>query len=83
MNQFQSSELSVKVIDNSVVVIEAKHEERVDKEYGSVSRHFIHRYRLPNNVDPQSVTSDLSDHGILTITAKKVIMRYGSVAYCK
>lgn len=72
MNQFHSSELSVKVLDNSVVVVEAKHEERADDKFGLVSRHFLHRYRLPSNVDPASVTSDLTDANLLTITAKKV-----------
>ncbi|EEB17057.1 Heat shock protein Hsp-12.2, putative [Pediculus humanus corporis] len=63
--------MSVKVIDNTVVVVEAKHKERQDDQLGCISRHFLHRYRLPNNVDPNSVTSDLSDKGILTVTAKK------------
>lgn len=70
MKNFASSELSVKLIDNSVVVVEARHDER---QHGLVSRHFIHRYRLPHNVDPTTVTSDLSDDGMLTITAMKVI----------
>lgn len=72
MNFFHPSEMSVKVIDNTVVVVEAKHKERPDDTYGCISRHFLHRYRLPKNVDPTSITSDLSDDGILTVTAKKV-----------
>ncbi|KAK6639259.1 hypothetical protein RUM43_007530 [Polyplax serrata] len=71
MNYFHPSEMSVKVIDNTVVVVEAKHKERPDEQFGSISRHFLHRYRLPNNVDPTSITSDLSDKGILTVTATK------------
>lgn len=62
----------MKLVDGSIVVIEAKHPERPDEEFGCISRHFLHRYRLPSDVDPGSLMSQLSDKGILTVTAQKV-----------
>lgn len=69
VQQFHPEHLSVKVVDNSVV-IEGKHEERQD-EHGFISRQFTRRYVLPENVDPASVVSSLSSDGVLSITAPK------------
>jgi len=70
VQQFQPHELSVKVVDN-IIVIEGKHEERPD-EHGSVSRNFTRKYNLPDDVWPDSVKSDLSSDGVLTISAQRV-----------
>jgi len=70
VQQFQPSELSVKVVDN-IIVIEGKHDERSD-EHGSVSRSFTRKYNLPEDVWPESVKSDLSSDGVLTISAQRV-----------
>lgn len=67
--QFKPSELSVKVVDNSII-IEGKHEERED-EHGYISRHFVRRYTLPKDYDADRVISTLSSDGVLTVSAPK------------
>jgi HSP20 family molecular chaperone IbpA len=67
VHQFSPSEITVKVTENAVMV-EGKHEERED-EHGLISRQFHRRYILPKDYDPESVTSELSTDGILTIKA--------------
>ena len=51
-------------------MVEGKHEERQD-EHGFISRQFTRRYKLPAEVDPQLVVSQLSSDGVLTIVAPK------------
>jgi crystallin alpha B len=73
VQQFSPDEITVKTVDNDVIV-EAKHEEKKD-EHGFISRHFVRRYVLPMSHDAIGVTSSLSSDGVLTITApKKVIL---------
>jgi crystallin, alpha B len=67
VQQFAPDEITVQTTDNSVTV-EAKHEERQD-EHGYVSRQFTRRYLLPSGYDPNTLTSELSSDGILTIKA--------------
>lgn len=67
VHHFQPSEISVKTLDN-VVVIEGKHEER-DDGHGSVQRHFVRKYSLPKEYDMNSVQSSLSSDGVLTVRA--------------
>ncbi|XP_049793839.1 protein lethal(2)essential for life-like [Schistocerca nitens] len=69
VQQFKPEEINVKMVDDFVVV-EGKHEERQD-EHGFISRQFTRRYKLPNDVEPEAVTSKLSSDGVLTITAPK------------
>ncbi|KAK7866424.1 hypothetical protein R5R35_008951 [Gryllus longicercus] len=69
VQQFQPEELSVRMVDDYVVV-EGKHEERKDA-HGFVSRQFQRRYKLPKDVDPDTVTSALSTDGVLTIFGPK------------
>ncbi|XP_055841258.1 heat shock protein 23-like [Episyrphus balteatus] len=69
VQQFKPSELSVKVVDNYVVV-EGKHEERED-DHGYISRHFVRRYALPRNYDSDKVLSTLSSDGVLTVSIPK------------
>lgn len=71
VQQFSPDEISVKTVDNQVVV-EAKHEEKQD-EHGYISRHFIRRYVLPPSHDLVNVASTLSSDGVLTITAPKKV----------
>ncbi|CAG0899901.1 unnamed protein product [Darwinula stevensoni] len=70
VQQFTPEEISVKTVENSVV-IEGKHEEKRD-EHGFISRHFQRRYLLPENVRPESIQSSLSSDGVLTVTAPKM-----------
>ncbi|XP_012253746.2 protein lethal(2)essential for life-like isoform X2 [Athalia rosae] len=69
VQQFAPEEITVKTIDNNVIV-EAKHEEKQD-EHGYISRHFVRRYLLPSTHKVSDVTSSLSSDGVLTITAPK------------
>ncbi|KAJ9581198.1 hypothetical protein L9F63_023624 [Diploptera punctata] len=76
VQQFKPDELNVKTVDNYVVV-EGKHEERED-EHGFISRQFVRRYKLPSQVDPDTVVSQLSSDGVLTIMAPKKALPTGA-----
>lgn len=69
VKQFKPEEISVKIMENSVV-INGKHEERQD-EHGYISREFQRRYVLPADVDPKLVQSTLSSDGVLSVSAPK------------
>lgn len=69
VSHFAPEEITVKTVDNAVVV-SAKHEERAD-EHGYVSRQFSRRYLMPAEIDAATVTSTLSAEGILSINAPK------------
>ncbi|XP_041449796.1 heat shock protein 67B1-like [Drosophila obscura] len=65
--QFSTRELTVRTIDNCIVV-EGQHDEKEDG-HGVISRHFIRKYMLPKSFDPAEVHSTLSSDGILTVKA--------------
>lgn len=67
VHHFHPSEISVKTVDNEII-IEGKHEDRNDY-LGSVQRHFIRKYQLPKNYDPNLVNSTLSTDGVLIVKA--------------
>ncbi|CAK9818775.1 Protein lethal(2)essential for life [Anthophora plagiata] len=67
VQQFKPEEVNVKVVDNFIVV-EGKHEEKED-DHGIISRHFVRKYLVPDQCDPEKATSSLSTDGVLTITA--------------
>uniref|UniRef100_A0A0A1WDU2 Heat shock protein 23 n=1 Tax=Zeugodacus cucurbitae TaxID=28588 RepID=A0A0A1WDU2_ZEUCU len=69
VQQFKPSELSVKVVDDHIVV-EGKHEERED-DHGYIARHFVRRYALPKGFDADKVVSTLSSDGVLTVRVPK------------
>ncbi|GFU10272.1 protein lethal(2)essential for life [Nephila pilipes] len=69
VKHFRPDEIEVKTVDN-FVVIHGKHEEHAD-EHGFVSREFTRRYQLPDDVEPQTVKSSLSQDGVLTIQAPR------------
>lgn len=69
VQHFKPEEIDVKVVDNYLVVT-AKHEGRQD-EHGWVSRQFVRRYQLPESIDVEQLTSELSSDGLLTIVAPK------------
>lgn len=70
VQQFQPNEVSVKILENAIV-IEGKHEERQD-EHGYISRQFTRKYPLPKEIDAAQVSSTLSSDGILTVKAPKI-----------
>uniref|UniRef100_A0A1I8PGA1 SHSP domain-containing protein n=1 Tax=Stomoxys calcitrans TaxID=35570 RepID=A0A1I8PGA1_STOCA len=67
VSQFKPSELTVKTVDN-VVIVEGKHEERED-EHGMIQRHFVRKYTLPKDYDPKDVHSTISSDGVLIVKA--------------
>jgi len=67
VQQFAPNEITVKTVDNTIVV-EAKHEERQD-EHGYISRQFTRRYALPKGFNIKDVVTQLSSDGILTVKA--------------
>ncbi|KAL7733773.1 hypothetical protein ACLKA6_011498 [Drosophila palustris] len=69
VTQFSPNELTVKVVDKSIVV-EGKHEERAD-DHGYISRHFVRRYALPEGYEAEKVMSSLSSDGVLTVNVPK------------
>jgi len=69
VQQFSPDEITVKTVDNHVVV-EAKHEEKQD-EHGWISRQFVRKYMIPEQCDIDQVTSSLSSDGMLSITAPR------------
>ncbi|KAL1110369.1 hypothetical protein AAG570_007900 [Ranatra chinensis] len=75
VQQFSPSEITVKVMDNSVI-IEGKHDEKQD-EHGYISRHFKRKYLLPKDVVTNEVVSSLSSDGVLTVTAPKRSLHEG------
>lgn len=68
VQQFAPNEITVKVTGNNSITVEGKHEEKQD-EHGYISRQFVRRYVLPEGHDINSVQSNLSSDGVLTITA--------------
>lgn len=67
VKNFKPEEVSVKVIDNNVI-IEAKHEER-NEDDSYITRQFSRRYTLPENCNITDIVSTLSADGILTVRA--------------
>jgi len=71
VQQFRPQEISVKV-SGGFLIVEAKHEERKD-EHGTISRQFVRKYKLPENIIVDSVSSSISSDGLLSIVGPKVI----------
>lgn len=69
VNNFEPNEISVKTLNHEIIV-ECKHESR-DDGHGSVERHFVRKFSLPNEYDMSSVKSTLTKDGILTLQAPK------------
>ncbi|GFT33664.1 protein lethal(2)essential for life [Nephila pilipes] len=72
VKHFRPDEIDVKIVDN-FVVINGKHEEQAD-QHGFVSREFTRRYQLPDDVEPETVTSSLRQDGVLTIQAPRKML---------
>lgn len=74
VSHFHPKELSVSVRDRELT-IEGHHKERVDQSgNGSIERHFVRKYTMPDEVQPDTIESHLSDKGVLTICAAKTII---------
>jgi HSP20 family molecular chaperone IbpA len=77
LKNFKPNEISVKLVDQSLVVC-AEHEEKPD-ESGYIFRRIKRRYYLPPNVDFDNLKATRSDDGTLVICAQwKAIEAVGS-----
>jgi len=72
VSHFKPEEINVKIVDK-FIVINGKHEEVMD-QHGWVSRQFTRKYALPEECDPEKVTSTISSDGLLTIDAPKIVL---------
>jgi len=69
VQHFKPEEINVKVVDKFVIV-EGKHEEKQD-DHGTISRHFVRKYMIPDQCDIDQVGSNLSSDGVLSITVPR------------
>ena len=68
--QFKPEELTVKTVDN-FIVLEGIHEEREDGN-GFVSRQFTRRIQIPAGIDAEGIKCDFTASGQLVISAPKL-----------
>lgn len=54
----------------SFVHVTGKHEEKKD-EHGTISRHFVRKYMVPEQCDIDKVSSTLSSDGVLSVIAPR------------
>lgn len=66
--QFSPSELSVRQVDDRVV-IRGEHEQRNDSDGSYVKRKFVRSFTLPRGVDVSKLEAKLGEDGILRLTA--------------
>ncbi|GMT19572.1 hypothetical protein PFISCL1PPCAC_10869, partial [Pristionchus fissidentatus] len=66
---FTPNEIEVKVSGHELL-IHCRHEVRTD-EFGTVSREIHRSYKLPTDVDAATLKSNLTNRGVLHITANK------------
>uniref|UniRef100_A0A7I4YL55 SHSP domain-containing protein n=1 Tax=Haemonchus contortus TaxID=6289 RepID=A0A7I4YL55_HAECO len=71
-------DLKISVV-GQFIVVEGKHGEKQD-EFGTIERHFIRKFNLPRNVQPEGVSSKLTSDGTLTIEAIPLRPKEGSPA---
>jgi len=69
-SQYRPDELKV-CVNDGVLVVEGKHEERAEDGTKMVSRMFSRKYTLPSSAKQEEVASNLSSDGVLVITAPK------------
>jgi len=69
IRHFKPEEVEVHV-KNHTMIIEGRHDEREDDQ-GFVRRHFVRKYEIPKDVDPQAIQSYLHGNGVLTLAAPK------------
>jgi len=68
--QYRPDELKV-MVENGVVCVEGRHEEKAEDGTKMVSRSFSRKYTLPQGAKGEDVVSNLSSDGVLVITAPK------------
>lgn len=67
VQQFTPSELNLKLAGNKLS-ISGKHEQKTDK-YGQITREFHRELLIPEDIDLESMTSTITENGMLTIKA--------------
>lgn len=78
VEKFKPEEVTVKVIDNSIV-IEAKCERKSDTEY--LSSEYRRRYELPDGYRAEDVISTISTDGVLTVKCPRTPIDKSSVRH--
>ncbi|XP_055604537.1 protein lethal(2)essential for life-like [Uranotaenia lowii] len=73
VQQFAPEEISIRLEDDNLIVVEGKHEEKQD-EHGYISRHFVRKYRLPEGHDVDKIVSSVSSDGVLTVKAPRLAL---------
>ncbi|KAK4872771.1 hypothetical protein RN001_014800 [Aquatica leii] len=73
VKHFTPEEITVKTTDENMLIVEAKHES--ENEKGSISRHYIRQFLLPEGHDIKKVETKLSGNGMLTITAPNKVQQ--------
>lgn len=68
VHQFRPEDLVIKTVDDAVIV-EANNEEKTVDGRSYSTKSFSQSFSLPRGLDPGTVTSALSQEGILTISA--------------
>ena len=68
VHQFRPEDLVIKTVDDSVIV-EANNEEKTVDGRSYSAKNFSQSFNLPRGLDPRTVTSALSNEGVLTISA--------------
>jgi crystallin alpha B len=69
-HEYRPDELTVNV-NNDMLTVEGKHEEKSEDGSSFVARHFVRKYALPRGCEAHTVNSNLSSDGVLMITAPK------------
>lgn len=78
VKDFTPDEIQIKTTDG-LLIIEAKHDEKKD-DFGYISRHFIRKYRLPEDCIIEEVQSILSSQGVLVVTApRKTVIKQDTI----
>ena len=67
LNEFSPGEIQVKLLDDTLLQVEAKHTS--EKDGNQVERYFSHYCHLPGNVDTSALKSTISKNGTLRMTA--------------
>lgn len=75
VSQFAPEDLSVN-LNGRDIVVEGHHKERSD-EYGTIERHFVRKYRMPENTNLEKIESHLAKDGVLSIMAPKDVKEKG------
>merc|ERR1719402_1880596 len=70
-SQYRPDELIVNT-GEGVISVEGKHEEKSEDGRRMVLRQFSRKYSLPATAKPENVASNLSEDGVLVITAPKM-----------